>query len=336
MMVLAPLAAVLALAAAAWLGTSLLGMQIVFGVMLPYLAVAAFFAGIVWRVLSWARVPVPFNITTTCGQQVSLPWIRSSAVDNPHTRLGVLARMAAEVLLFRSLFRNVRHEAVGQGKAIARPAYRSSLWLWAGALAFHYAFLVVLIRHDRLFADPVPYAVALIEGWDGFFQVGSPQVYWSGVLLFCAAGFLLVRRFTLPFVRTISLATDYFPLFLILGVALTGILMRYTGWRVDITAVKNFCLGLVRFRPDLAAGAIGPLFFVHLTLVSVLFAYLPFGKLSHMAGIWLSPTRNMPGASRMIRHVNPWNYPVAVHTYQEYENEYREKMKGAGIPVDQE
>ena len=32
--------------------------------------------------------------------------------------------------------------------------------------------------------------------------------------------------------------------------------------------------------------------------------------------------------------MNPWNYPVKVHTYEEYEDEFREKMIGVGLPVD--
>jgi hypothetical protein len=32
--------------------------------------------------------------------------------------------------------------------------------------------------------------------------------------------------------------------------------------------------------------------------------------------------------------VNPWNYPVKVHTYEAYENDFREKMVEAGLPVD--
>ena len=50
----------------------------------------------------------------------------------------------------------------------------------------------------------------------------------------------------------------------------------------------------------------------------------------------LSPTRNLLGAGRMTHHENPWNYPVKSHTYEEYENEYRGKMKAAGIPVEKE
>jgi nitrate reductase gamma subunit len=154
-------------------------------------------------------------------------------------------------------------------------------------------------------------------------------------MLAAGALFLLVRRLWTPWLRYLSLPADYFPLYLLLGIALTGGLMRYTALHIDVQAVKAFCSSLARLHPASASG-MGPLFHVHLTLVSMLFAYLPFSKLAHMVSLPLSPTRNMLGAGRMVHHENPWNYPVNVHTYEEYENEYRGKMKAAGIPVDKE
>jgi nitrate reductase gamma subunit len=78
------------------------------------------------------------------------------------------------------------------------------------------------------------------------------------------------------------------------------------------------------------------LFYIHLLLVSTLLAWFPFSKLMHMGGVFLSPTRNMANDSRMRRHINPWDAPVKVHTYEEYEDEYRDKMKLAGLPVEKE
>jgi [DsrC]-trisulfide reductase subunit M len=335
MMILAPLIAVLAFVIVAWVGASI-GLDLLFGVVIPYAAITAFLAGAIWRVLSWAKTPVPFNITTTCGQQVSLPWIKNDPIENPHTKTGVVIRMLLEVFCFRSLFRNVRTEIIASEKGQPRVAYKTTLWLWLAGLAFHYAFLVVIIRHFRFFLDPFPACLRLLEALDGFFQAGSPTIFISGFVLAGAVGYLALRRFLLPQMRTISLTTDYFPLFLILGIAVTGGLMRYTPLRVDITEVKNLCMGLMRFNPQVASGAIDPIFYIHLILVCVLFAYLPFSKLSHMFGVFLSPTRNLVAASRMHRHVNPWDYPVKVHSYEEYEDDFRDKMKSVGIPVDKE
>jgi len=34
--------------------------------------------------------------------------------------------------------------------------------------------------------------------------------------------------------------------------------------------------------------------------------------------------------------VNPWNYAVKFHTYEAYEDDFREKMTEVGLPVDKE
>ncbi len=134
--------------------------------------------------------------------------------------------------------------------------------------------------------------------------------------------------------KFISLAADYFPLFLILSIAITGILMRYF-YRIDIIKVKEFAVGLFSFHPVVPENT-GVLFFIHLFLVSSLLLYFPFSKLLHMPGIFLSPTRNLANNSRMKRHINPWNHPVKVHSYEEYEDEFRDKMKAAELPVEKE
>ena len=108
-----------------------------------------------------------------------------------------------------------------------------------------------------------------------------------------------------------------------------------TIWKVDLLGVKGLAIGLVTFHPTVPVG-IDPIFYVHLFLVSALLIYFPFSKLMHAPGVFLSPTRNLANDNRMKRHINPWNYPVKVHTYEEYEDDFREKMKEVGLPVDKE
>jgi nitrate reductase gamma subunit len=206
--------------------------------------------------------------------------------------------------------------------------------LWLGALAFHYAFLVVTLRHIRFFTDPVPAWVSAIAHVDGFVQFYIPTVYLTGVLMVVALTYLLARRIYTPTVRYISLAADYFPLMLIIAIGVSGILMRYF-YRVDIAAVKQLALGLATFKPVVPAG-IGAIFYIHLLLVSVLFAYFPFSKLMHAPGVFFSPTRNMAGDNRWNLHINPWNYPVKFHDYMHQEDDYREAMIEAGLPVEKE
>ncbi|WP_406676476.1 sulfate reduction electron transfer complex DsrMKJOP subunit DsrM [Moorella sp. ACPs] len=311
-----------------YLGAGVAGWHYLFGVIIPYAAIVIFLAGMAYRVIKWGRVPVPFRIPTTAGQQKSLPWIKASTFDNPSSTAGVVGRMALEVLFFRSLLRNTRME-LHRGP---RLAYHWEKWLWLGGLMFHWSFLLIFLRHLRFFTEPVPAFVSWLEGIDGFFRFGLQGLYITDIVIVVAVTYLFLRRVVIPQVRYISLPADYFPLFLILGIAGTGILMRYF-FRVDITAVKELTTGLVTFRPRVPAG-IGVLFYIHLFLVCTLGAYFPFSKLVHMGGIFLSPTRNLPNDSRARRHINPWNYPVKVHTYEEYEEEFREKMKMAGLPVE--
>ena len=153
-----------------YLGGSISGLRIFFGVIVPYGAILVFLAGVAYRVFRWASSPVPFRITATGGQQKSLPWIKANRLDNPSTALGAFTRMALEILLFRSLFRNTKAE-LREGP---RLVFGESKFLWLGALAFHWSFLMVFLRHLRFFLEPVPRLVLAAQSLDGFFQIGTP------------------------------------------------------------------------------------------------------------------------------------------------------------------
>ena len=307
------------------------GLGLLFGVILPYAAVVVFLVGFVLRMLYWARSTVPFRIPTTGGQSKTLPWLPQNKIDSPFTTWGVVARMFLEVVTFRSLFRNTKLKVNPDG----RIGYDLEVFLWAAALAFHYTFLVVLLRHARFFIDPLPLPFEILEKIDTFIQIGQPTISLSSFVLLAAVLYLFIRRLYIANVRYISLGSDYFPLFLIIGIVLTGILMRYF-IKVDVATAKEITYGLTTFQlPALAKfKEVGGIFYIHLFLVSVLLAYFPWSKLMHLGGIFLSPTRNLANNSRAVRHVNPWNYPVKVHTYEEYEDDFREKMIEAGLPVD--
>ncbi len=314
----------------AGVGVGTAGLHSLFGVFLPYIAIALFLGGLIYRVFSWPKSPVPFRIPTTCGQQRSLPWIKYSKLDNPHTTLGVIGRMLLEVLFFRSLFRNTRTELVKGEKVTHGP----TKWLWLAGLAFHWTFLVILFRHLRFFTEPIPFFVDLIQNVDGFFEIGVPVVYATSLIFLGAVTFLVLRRLYIPQVRYISLISDYFPLFLILSIGGTGVLLRHFV-KTDVVGIKNLAMGLLSFNP-VAPENVHYLFYIHLFLVCMMIAYFPFSKLTHMAGIFMSPTRNLANTNREVRHINPWNAPVKVHTYEEYEDDFRDKMVACGIPVDKQ
>lgn len=307
------------------------GLRFVLGVIVPGVAFAVFLGGIVYRVVRWARAPVPFRIPTTTGQAKSLPWIRNNELESPSGLLGTLGRMALEVLFFRSLFRNTRVELLPEKEKVS---YIADKGLWAAAMVFHWAMLVSVLRHFRFFIEPVPVWVDWLESADGFFQIGLPVYFMTTFLMVAGLAYLLARRFIDGKVKYISLPSDYFALYLLLGIAITGILMRHVE-KVDVVQVKAAIAGWASFQAVAPVG-VGLWYFVHVFLVSMLLVYFPFSKLLHAPGVFLSPTRNLANNSRARRHINPWNPDIQGHSYAEWEEEFRDKLKASGYALEKE
>jgi len=328
---LVSLVAVAVLALLAFVAVASDDLRLVFGAVIPGVAFAVFLVGILARVIRWARAPVPFRIPTTAGQQKSLPWVKNSELDNPSGTLGVVGRMFLEVLFFRSLFRNTKVELISDSEKIN---YIGTKYLWAAAMAFHWSMLIVVFRHFRFFVEPVPRCVEIVQYLDGFFQVGVPVIYATSVLLILSLGYLLLRRLADAKVKYISLPTDYFALYLLLAIAISGFLMRHLE-KVDIVNVKAAIAGWASFQLVVPEG-VGALYFIHVFLVSVLLVYFPFSKLLHAPGVFLSPTRNLANNNRAKRHINPWNPPIIGHTYAEWEEEFHDKLVASGYVLDKE
>lgn len=307
-----------------------MGWYSLFAIIVPYTAVVLFVAGFIYRVLKWASSPVPFHIPTVCGQQKSLPWIKTSSIDSPSTTGGVIMRLALEILLFRSLLKNEKVEL----QEPQRLLFRTSTYLWLGAIALHWSLLIIILRHLRFFLEPVPLFVVVLQRLDSILQNLLPIVYISDVVILIALAYLFLRRMIYPQVRYISLPSDYFVLLAMGGIAISGVLMRLI-YKADLVQVKEWVMAMLRFQPMPPKG-VNLLFYIHLFFVSLLIAYFPLSKLMHMPGIFLSPTRNLRNMSRQERHINPWNRTVKVHTYEEYEDEFGEPMKEVGLPVEKE
>ncbi|MFH1913014.1 MAG: sulfate reduction electron transfer complex DsrMKJOP subunit DsrM [Pseudomonadota bacterium] len=309
-------------------------MKFFFGVCIPLTAFIIFLLGFIYKVVNWGRSAVPFRIPTTGGQFKSFDPVlfKQNKYDCPQTGAQTFVRMVLEVFAFRSLFRNTAaslHETKG-GPVVA---YKSSKWLWVFAITFHYSFFIVALRHLRLFLEPVPFFVNGLEFVDGLLQIGAPTMYLADIGLVAGVLLLLGRRLINPQVNYISYVSDFFPMFLILGIALSGVYMRYFAM-VDVIAIKELTMGLVTFNYHIPE-TIDVSFFVHVFLVSVLMAYFPFSKLMHLPGVFLSPTRNMPNDTRAKHHVNPWNDPnIKAHSYADYEKHFGPAMAEAGLPLD--
>jgi nitrate reductase gamma subunit len=192
----------------------------------------------------------------------------------PTTHGGVVLRLGREVVLFESLF-------------------KANKWIWLFGWVFHAALLVVLLRHLRYFTQPVWEWVVLIQQFGvyaGFAMVAGLVGLWA-------------RRLLVPRIRYISAPSDHLMLALLLGIGMSGLLMKYVA-RTDIVALKSFFLGLVtlNWQPMPA----DPVLLVHLGLVAALMIVFPYSKLLHAPGLFFSPTRNQVDNPRERRHLANW------------------------------
>ena len=114
---------------------------------------------------------------------------------------------------------------------------------------------------------------------------------------------LMARRILVDRVRYITSPSDHLMLLMLLGIAASGLLMKFVA-HTDIVAVKNFIIGLMEFNIQTMPES--PILMVHLGLVAVLMIVFPFSKLLHAVGVFFSPTRNQVDNAREVRTVADW------------------------------
>lgn len=225
-----------------------------------YVATAALVGGVAYKCWTYARTPQPLKIPVP---------------PAPATRGGVVLRMAAEVTLFRSL-------------------YRSNKWIWLFGWTFHVALVLVLARHLRYFTEPVWSWVNLIQ----------PFGMYAGFALLAGLAGLWARRFLVDRVRYISSPSDHLMLALLAAIAASGLAMKYVA-HTDIVALKAFFLGLMAF--DWQPLPADPALLVHLALVAALMIVFPVSKLLHAPGVFFSPSFNQADDARERRHAAGWS-----------------------------
>lgn len=192
----------------------------------------------------------------------------------PTTTGGVVLRMTREVVFFESLF-------------------KSNLWIWGFGMLFHASLALVLLRHLRYFIEPV-------WAWVEFIQ---PFGMYAGITMLLGLLGLWGRRLLVERIRYISTPSDHLMLVLLIGIAASGLLMKFVA-HTDVIGVKGFFLGLMHL--DIQALPADLLLLVHLSLVVALLAVFPFSKLLHAPGVFFSPTRNQKDDPREQRHLSAW------------------------------
>ena len=192
----------------------------------------------------------------------------------PTTTGGVVLRMTREVVFFESLF-------------------KANLWIWGLGWLFHASLLLVILRHLRYFTEPV-------WGWVAFIQ---PFGMYAGITMLLGLCGLWARRMFVERIRYISTPSDHLMLLLLIGIAASGLMMKFAA-HTDVIAVKTYFLGLMHFEVGMLPADL--LLMVHLTLVVSLLVVFPNSKLLHAPGVFFSPTRNQKDDSREKRHLSAW------------------------------
>jgi nitrate reductase gamma subunit len=249
-------------------------MMFFIGQVLPYVAVIVFILGMAWRVLTWLKAPVPFQITL---------------FPAPGTGLGRITAISRELLLFNSLRRG-----------------DASLWFWAWFMHITLAMIIVghivgiyYLTHQFTMIGLTETASSRVSAF-----LGTS----SGIGFFVALIVLFYRRTAIPEVKRLSDPADYFDLLLLLAVVVSGMHMRVTSVEVNLPAIREYLGSLIMLRP--MPIPYEWIFVSHFFLVSILLLYFPFSKLVHLAGFFVTramlveeapvyPTRN--GVSRDTR-----------------------------------
>ncbi|OIR16450.1 nitrate reductase gamma subunit [mine drainage metagenome] len=232
--------------------------SIVFAILF-YLATLLLVVGLLYRISTYARTPVPLKIPTT---------------PAPKTTGGVVLRMTREVVFFESLF-------------------KANLWIWGLGWLFHASLLLVILRHLRYFTEPVWEWVAFIQ----------PFGMYAGITMLLGLCGLWARRMFVERIRYISTPSDHLMLLLLIGIAASGLMMKFAA-HTDVIAVKTYFLGLMHFEVGMLPADL--LLMVHLSLVVSLLVVFPNSKLLHAPGVFFSPTRNQKDDSREKRHLSAW------------------------------
>ena len=296
---------------------------------LPALAALFFVAGFSWKVARWMRAPIAFRIALTTGQHRGLASTAPDRFRAPHAAWEVLVRVLLDVVLFRPLLRATPSVHL-HGRGLST---HSGRLLWLFAVVFHGSLAVIVLRHLRLFLSPVPGFVSWLQSVDSASDLFIPKLHVTSVLVLVALSLLLARRLVLVRLRYISVAADYFPLLLLLGIAVTGVWMRHVT-RTDVADVKALITSVAGFSFALS-GPLDTLLVVHVFLVCALLVYFPLSKLMHVSGAFMSPTLTLAANSRATRHLNVNNPQVETLHYSDYEATFRDRMIEAGIPVEE-
>jgi nitrate reductase gamma subunit len=224
------------------------------GVLLPYVAIVVFVAGMIWRIRTWRKLASP--------PMTLFPAPPDAGANTRNT--------VKESLLFSSLFRGDRV-------------------LWSIAWVFHIVLALIFVGHFRVFANVDRLLTGAGMSEDAIHAMSGGVGGAAGVIILILVALLLVRRMTLQRVREITGVADYLALILIGLIIVTGNVMRFGGEHFDLALTRDYFADLATFGNAAKAAALqNNVFLAHLGLAFLLVMCMPFSKLLHFGGIFFT------------------------------------------------
>ncbi|MBI4669139.1 MAG: respiratory nitrate reductase subunit gamma [Elusimicrobia bacterium] len=224
------------------------------GIILPYAAIAIFIAGMIWRIQTWRKLASP----------------AITLFPTPPNEQANTLNTIKEALFFKSLFQGDRA-------------------LWFFAWVFHAALALIFIGHFRVFfnADVILKAMGMSDQAIDAMSMNAGGA--AGVVILAAALVLLVRRLVSPRVNEITGFGDYFALFLIGAILVTGNLMRFGSEHINLAETRKYFAGLAVFGAGTDETILrNSSFLVHISLAWLLMMTIPFSKILHLGGIFFT------------------------------------------------
>ncbi|MFZ5916188.1 MAG: respiratory nitrate reductase subunit gamma [Chloroflexota bacterium] len=220
-----------------------------FSYITPYIAVIVLVGGLAFQVYRW--------------RQKSPVVAHMSLYPRPEGRLARVWDTLVDLFTLKGLFR------------VNRP-------LWIGGFVMHVGLLMLLLGHVRAVTDYYFLWDLLNWGEEQQHTFSAVAGLIAGVLFLAPLFYLLGRRWS-GAVKWLSTPEDFFVLYLLMAIAITGNHMRLV-LEVDQHAVRDFMQGLFLFNWKPVPESGGVSFVWHFVLVQVLMVYFPFSKLLHTIG----------------------------------------------------
>ncbi|MCK5409913.1 MAG: respiratory nitrate reductase subunit gamma [Candidatus Heimdallarchaeota archaeon] len=222
---------------------------------LPYITLIVFIGGLTYRIISWIRTPAPNSALEIYPKLDKGPKLETA--------------YALDQTVFPSLFSNKK--------------------LAIFSIGLHLSIVALFFGHIRIFGEPqfVWNILGLDDNGVDLFAYIMGGTF--GIIFLISLLFLLGRRF-FGIVKKISVPIDYILLIFLILIAVSGDYMRFFD-HINVVEIQTYFSSLVVFNPTLTPALNQWSFILHNLLVQAFLIYVPFSKVVHVIGSFITNRR---------------------------------------------